>query len=66
MAKKIPTTDDARKTKLPSGTKGRSTQASVNEAAKKAICSPALYAELKPIIEKNTINIVKYFFISPP
>ena len=37
MAKKIPTTDDARKTKLPSGTKVRSTQASVNEAAKKAI-----------------------------
>ena len=36
MAKKIPTTDDARKTKLPSGTKVRSTQASVNEAAKKA------------------------------
>jgi predicted DNA-binding helix-hairpin-helix protein len=32
-----PTTDDARKKKLPSGTKVRSTQASVNAAAKKAI-----------------------------
>ena len=37
MAKKIPTTDDARKKKLPSGTKVRSTQASVNEAARKAV-----------------------------
>ena len=32
-----PTTDDARKKKLPSGTKVRSTQASVNAATKKAI-----------------------------
>ena len=37
MTKKIPTTDDAKKKKLPSGTKVRSTQASVNEAARKAV-----------------------------
>ena len=37
MTKKIPTTDDAKKKKLPYGTKVRSTQASVNAAAKKAI-----------------------------
>ena len=35
--KKKPTTDDARKTKLPSGTKVESTQESVNAAAKKAV-----------------------------
>ena len=37
MTKKIPTTDDAKKKKLPSGTKVRSTQASVNAAARKAV-----------------------------
>jgi L-lactate utilization protein LutB len=37
MAKKIKTTDDARKEKLPSGTKVRSTEESVNLAVKKAV-----------------------------
>ena len=58
MTKKIPTTDDAKKKKLPSGTKVRSTQASVNEAARKAVEKMNRTEEFKKKTQSNNLIIL--------